>query len=67
MNKRTKRNLTKELSEELDVFDDMLSALVEILEEKGLLTQEEWEQRIKNKLEERSKTISYRNIQFKET
>lgn len=33
-------------------FDDMLSALVELLEEKGVLTQEEWEEKIKAKIEE---------------
>lgn len=30
------------------VFDDMISALVELLEEKGLITQEEWEKKVKN-------------------
>jgi len=28
MSKRAKRDLTRELADELDVFDDMLSALV---------------------------------------
>lgn len=31
------------------MFDTMLSALVEILEEKGVITQEEWEERIRVK------------------
>ncbi|MEM3448388.1 MAG: hypothetical protein QXP38_05860 [Nitrososphaerota archaeon] len=39
---RDKKNLIKELGEEIDVFDDMLNALVELLEEKGILTHEEW-------------------------
>lgn len=54
----------KEIAEEIDVFDDMLTSLVEILEEKGILTQNEWENRIKEKTEKRSKLKSYRDIQF---
>ena len=42
-NKRPKR----ELAEEIDLLDTMLSSLVELLEEKGVLTQAEWEQKIK--------------------
>ena len=62
MSKKSKKNLTRELAEELDVFDNMLTSLVELLEEKGVLTQEEWEKRIKLKLEKKAK--SYRDIQF---
>ena len=40
----------RELAEEVDLLDTMLSSLVEILEEKGLLTQEEWEKRIKERV-----------------
>jgi hypothetical protein len=45
-NKKPKR----ELAEEVDLLDAMLSSLVEILEEKGILTQEEWEKRIKERI-----------------
>jgi hypothetical protein len=37
----------REISEEIDLLDTMLSTLVEVLEEKGILTQAEWEERIK--------------------
>jgi hypothetical protein len=37
----------RELGEEIDLLDTMLSSLVELLEEKGILTQAEWEQKIK--------------------
>ena len=67
MSKKTERELIKDLANEIDVFDDMLSSLVEVLEEKGILTQEEWEKRIKSKIEKRSKSTSYRDIQFKDT
>ncbi len=60
-----KKDSVKELAEELDVFDCMLTALVELLEEKGIITQKEWEERIHIKLEKAPKT-SYRSIQFKQ-
>jgi len=43
MGKKTKKNLTREIAEELDVYDDMLDILVDLLEEKGTITREEWE------------------------
>ena len=61
-----KKDQVKALAEELDTFDDMLTSLVEVLEEKGILTQEEWEAKIKSKIEKRSKSTSYRDIQFEE-
>jgi hypothetical protein len=59
MSKR-KRNSVKDLTDEIDVLDHMLSALVEVLEEKGVLTQEEWEQKIKAKIERT--TQNYREL-----
>jgi DNA-binding HxlR family transcriptional regulator len=41
--------LKRELAEEIDLLDIMLSSLVELLEEKGIITQEEYEKRIKQK------------------
>jgi DNA-binding HxlR family transcriptional regulator len=40
----------KELAEEIKMLDTMLSSLVELLEEKGIVTQEEWERRIKERV-----------------
>jgi hypothetical protein len=40
----------RELAEEVDLLDTMLSSLVELLEERGVLTQEEWEKRIKKRV-----------------
>ena len=45
-----KSRTKKELSEEIDLMDTMLSSLVELLEEKGILTQAEWEKRIKERI-----------------
>lgn len=40
----------RELAEELDLLDTMLTSLVELLEEKGMITHEEWEKRIKERV-----------------
>ena len=42
----------EDIKEELDILDDMLSALVDLLIEKGIITDEEWEKKVKEKLEE---------------
>jgi DNA-binding MarR family transcriptional regulator len=64
MPKQPKRDRTKDLAEELDVLDTMLSALVEILEEKGITTQEEWEERVRIKTMKAAGVKSYRDMQF---
>jgi hypothetical protein len=40
----------RELAEEVDLLDAMLSSLVELLEEKGILSQNEYERRIKERV-----------------
>jgi len=45
-----KNKVKREPSEEIDLLDTMLASLVEILEEKGVLTQEEYEKRIMEKV-----------------
>lgn len=40
----------KSLEEEVAILDDMIDALVELLEEKGVITTKEWEAKIKRKL-----------------
>ena len=62
--KRSRRDRTKDLAEELDVFDTMLAGLVELLEEKGILTQKEWEERIRTKTAKAEGNKSYRDLQF---
>ena len=64
MKKPSKKDLTKEIAQELDVLDDMLPALVELLEEKGLITQEEWEKKIKSKILKARGIRRYQDIQF---
>ena len=48
-----RQELKRDVEGELDTFDDMLIALVELLEEKGILTNDEWEAKIKKKVVER--------------
>lgn len=40
----------KSPEEEIAILDDMIDALVELLEKKGIITTEEWEAQIKKKL-----------------
>lgn len=61
MEKKSK-DLLRDIAEEVDVFDDMLSALVELLEEKGILTQKEWEERIKKKIEEGKDKTKFKDL-----
>lgn len=44
------KDAKRDLAEEIDLLDTMLSSLVELLEEKGIITQEEWEKRIKERV-----------------
>jgi hypothetical protein len=39
-----------DLKEEIDLLSTMIESLVELLEEKGIVTQEEWEHRIEKKV-----------------
>ncbi len=43
----SKNRTKKELSEEVDLLDTMLSSLIDLLEEKGTLTRAEWEKMLK--------------------
>jgi len=44
-----KKNANRDLLEEIDLLSTMVESLVEILEEKGVLTQDEWEKQIKQR------------------
>jgi mannitol/fructose-specific phosphotransferase system IIA component (Ntr-type) len=45
-----KAKLNREPLEEIDLLDDMLSSLVDLLIEKGIVTEEEYEKRIKQRV-----------------
>lgn len=64
MPKAPKKNLTKEIAEEMDTFDEMFATLIELLESKGILSQNEFETRLKARIEKRTTKKSYRKIQF---
>jgi hypothetical protein len=63
---KSNKDLIREIADEVDTFDIMLSSLVELLEEKGVITQKEWEHRIKRKSLRARGIKSYRDIQFSE-
>jgi hypothetical protein len=48
--KLKKAKVKRETTEEIDLLDDMLSSLVDLLIEKGVITEEEYEKRIKAKV-----------------
>jgi len=49
--KPKKQNVsTDQIAGELDIHDSMITSLAEVLEEKGIITQEEYEKRIKEKV-----------------
>jgi hypothetical protein len=41
---------TDQIAGELDIHDSMITSLAEVLEEKGILTQTEWENKVKKKI-----------------
>lgn len=41
---------SKDKEGEVDLLDTMITSLAELLDEKGVVSQEEWEQRIKKNL-----------------
>jgi len=45
-----KAKVKRETGEEIDLLDTMLSSLVELLEEKNIITEEEYEKKIKEKV-----------------
>jgi len=45
-----KVKINREPLEEIDLLDDMHSALVDLLIEKGIITEEEYERRIKQRV-----------------
>ncbi|HLE75914.1 MAG TPA: hypothetical protein VI864_07740 [Candidatus Bathyarchaeia archaeon] len=45
-----KAKVEREPTEEIDLLDNMLSSLVDLLIEKGIITEEEYEKRIKEKI-----------------
>jgi hypothetical protein len=45
-----KAKVERNATEEIDLLDDMLSSLVDLLIDKGIITEEEYEKRIKEKV-----------------
>jgi hypothetical protein len=46
----------REAEDEIDLLDDMLTSLVELLEEKGIITQAEWEKKIEKRIKGKPST-----------
>jgi len=52
----------EEIEEEIYIINDMIDTLIELLEEKGVLKEEEFESRLKKKLEENKKLKQWKDI-----
>lgn len=50
MPKKEKEVVKRDIEGEVDLMDTMLASLVELLEHKGVITEDEWEQYIKKKV-----------------
>jgi DNA-binding MarR family transcriptional regulator len=50
LNPKEKPASMNQIAGELDIHDSMITSLVEVLETKGVLTQEEWEKHIKKRV-----------------
>ena len=50
MEKLKKTKVERKPTEEIDLLDTMLSSLVDILIEKGIITEEEYEKRLKQQI-----------------
>jgi hypothetical protein len=48
--KEVKTKIEREPTEEIDLLDTMLASLVDLLIEKGIITEEEYEKRLKEKV-----------------
>lgn len=66
MKEKTKKDLLRENAEKIDALDNMVTSLVEFLKEKGVLTQEEWEKRIKPKIIRAKGLPKYRECKLRE-
>jgi len=54
--------MKRDLESEISILNKMVTSLVEILEEKGIMSNEEWEQRIKEKIEETEGLIKFKDL-----
>ncbi len=54
-----KEKIERETLEEIDLLDDMHSALVDLLIEKGIITEDECEKRIKQRVKMKSFILLY--------
>lgn len=52
----------EEIEEEIYIINDMIDTLIELLEEKGVLKEEEFESRLKKKLEENKKLKKWKEV-----
>lgn len=50
------------VKKEIEVFEDMLTSLVDLLVEKGIITQGEYEEKVKNKLTDSEELTRFEDL-----
>lgn len=53
----------KDASEDVEVLDDMLAALVDLLVEKGILTHQEFEEKVRKRIEESKSLTRFKDLE----
>jgi len=51
------------VKEEIEILDDMLSSLVDILVEKGIITHEEYDSKVKQRLEDNKDLTRFEELE----
>jgi len=54
--------MKRDLESEISILNKMITSLVEILEEKGIVSNEEWERRIREKIEEARNLTKFEDL-----
>lgn len=57
-----RRKAMTERQKDIDILDDMLVALVDLLEKKGVVTHAEWERLIKSRLKDAHSLTDFKDL-----
>ena len=50
------------LKEDVEILEEMVNSLVDLLEEKGIITDKEWNERVKRKLSEKKELTKFEDL-----
>ncbi len=55
--------MKRDLENEISILNKMITSLVEILEDKGIVSNEEWEKKIREKIEEAKDLVRFGELE----